>query len=95
LILSFFVLGSDIGQFFKLKNIKEVFRKVPLPEDVTLKGLPVLKSSHDVMDWKYLHHNCLHAKEEVNFIVLHKEILRLSWSDLLIEIVVRSSMFIL
>lgn len=29
-----------------------------------LKGLPVLKNSHDAVDWEYLHHHCLHAKEE-------------------------------
>lgn len=59
-----FEKGSGVGQFLKLKNIREVFRIVPLPEDVMLKGLPVLKSSHDAMDWEYLRYHCLNAKEE-------------------------------
>jgi hypothetical protein len=67
--LSSLIVGSDVGQFLKLKNIGEVFRRVPLPEDVMLKGLPVLKSSHDAMDWEYLRHHCLNAKEEVSVIM--------------------------
>jgi hypothetical protein len=76
--LSLLIAGSDVGQFFKLKNIGEVFRKVPLPEDVTLKGLSLLKTSHDAVDWEYLRHHCLHVKEEVSFVTHHKDILRLS-----------------
>jgi len=56
--------GLDVGQVIQLKNVGEMFRKIPLPEDVMLKGLPVLKNSHDAVDWEYLHHHCLHAKEE-------------------------------
>jgi hypothetical protein len=63
------IAGSGVDQFLKLKHIKEVFRKVPLPEDVMLKGLPVLRSSHDALDWEYLRHHCLNAKEEVNITV--------------------------
>jgi hypothetical protein len=69
------IAGSDDGQFFKLKNIREVFRKVPLPEDVMLKGLSLLKTSHDAVDWEYLRYHCLHLKEEVSFILYHKDIL--------------------
>ncbi|XP_069679961.1 nonsense-mediated mRNA decay factor SMG5 isoform X2 [Periplaneta americana] len=59
-----FEKGSDVGQYIKLKNIQEMFSKIPLPEDVMLKGLPVLKCIHDKMDWDYLRHHCLNAKEE-------------------------------
>lgn len=60
------ITGLDVGQVIQLKNVGEVFRTIPMPEDVMLKGLPVLKSCHDAMDWEYLHHHCLHAKEEVS-----------------------------
>jgi hypothetical protein len=73
------IIGSDVGQVIQLKNVGEVFRRIPLPEDVMLKGLPVLKSCHDAVDWEYLHHHSLHAKEEVS--VCCKYILRLSQSD--------------
>ncbi|KAJ9575995.1 hypothetical protein L9F63_007095 [Diploptera punctata] len=56
--------GREVGHFFKLRNIQEVFKKIPLPEDVMLKGLPVLKSVHESIDWEYLRHHSLHAKEE-------------------------------
>jgi hypothetical protein len=71
-----------------MKNIREVFRRVPLPEDVMLKGLPVLMSSHDAMDWEYLHHHCLNAKEEVS-VTMCQDFLRLSQSDVEIEVVIR------
>jgi hypothetical protein len=76
--LSVFIVGSDIGQFFKLKNIGEVFKKVPLPEDVALKGLSLMKTSHDAVNWQYHRHYCLHVKEEVSSVIYHKDILRLS-----------------
>jgi hypothetical protein len=63
------IAGSGVGQFPKLRHIKEVFTRVPLPEDVMLKDLPVLKSSHDALDWEYLQHHCLKAKEEVSVTV--------------------------
>ncbi|XP_021922099.1 protein SMG5 isoform X2 [Zootermopsis nevadensis] len=59
-----FEKGSDVDQLFKLKNIAEIFRKVPLPEDVTLKGLSSLKTSHAAIDWEYLRHHCLLVNEE-------------------------------
>jgi hypothetical protein len=74
------IIGLDVGQVIQLKNVGEMFRKIPLPEDVMLKGLPVLKNSHDAVDWEYLHHHCLHAKEEVS--VNCKDILRPSQSDM-------------
>jgi hypothetical protein len=60
------IIGLDVGQVIQLKNVGEVFRRIPLPEDVMLKGLPVLKSCHDAMDWEYLHHHSVHVKEQVS-----------------------------
>jgi len=77
--INLLIVGLDIGQVIQLKNVGEMFRKIPLPEDVMLKDLPVLKNSHDAVDWEYLHHHCLHAKEEVS--VYWKDILRPSQSD--------------
>lgn len=71
------IAGSDVDQLFKLKNIAEIFRKVPLPEDVTLKGLSSLKTSHAAIDWEYLRHHCLLENEEVSFILCCQDTLRL------------------
>jgi hypothetical protein len=64
--INLLIIGLDVGQVIQMKNVGEMFRKIPLPEDVMLKDLPVLKNSHDALDWEYLHHHCLHAKEEVS-----------------------------
>lgn len=53
-----------------------------------LKGLPVLKSSHDAMDWEYLRHHCLNAKEEVS-VTVYQDFLRPSRSDVGIDVVIR------
>jgi len=79
--INLLIIGLDVGQVIQLKNVGEMFRKIPLPEDVMLKGLPVLKSSHDAVDWEYLHHHCLHAKEEVS--VYCKDILMPTHSGML------------
>ncbi|XP_066994080.2 nonsense-mediated mRNA decay factor SMG5 [Anabrus simplex] len=55
---------NDGAKFYKLKNIQDIFQKVPMPEDIELKGLPFLKISHDFIDWEFLRHHCLHSKEE-------------------------------
>jgi len=78
--INLLIIGLDIGQVIQLKNVGEMFRKIPLPEDVMLKGLTVLKNSHDAVDWEYLHHHCLHAKEEVS--IYCKDILRPSHPDM-------------
>lgn len=45
-----------------------------------LKGLPVLKNSHDAMDWEYLRHHCLNTKEEVS-VTMYQDFLKLSQCD--------------
>ena len=65
LLLFILISESGIGHFFKLRNIQEVFKNIPLPEDVMLKGLPVLRNVHEPIDWEYLRQHSLHTKEEV------------------------------
>lgn len=62
----FVFLKGHNGQHFRtLKYLKEDVEKIPLPEDIILQGLPILKSVQDVLDWEFLRHHCLHTKEEV------------------------------
>ncbi|GLH03494.1 Uncharacterized protein GBIM_09387 [Gryllus bimaculatus] len=55
---------QDSAKFFKLKNISEIFQKVPLTEDVKMKGILVLKEAHELVDWEFCRNYCLHTKEE-------------------------------
>lgn len=58
----------------KLKNLKisaELIRtdgtKIPLPEDIVLKGLTILKERQENIDWNYLNNIIVDSKEEALF----------------------------
>lgn len=55
----------------KMKSIKlksealhKDYRKIPLPEDVILKGIPILQTVHDKINWNYLNSCIIEPKEE-------------------------------
>ncbi|XP_063235074.1 nonsense-mediated mRNA decay factor SMG5 [Bacillus rossius redtenbacheri] len=48
-----------------VKNLTESFPNIPLPEDVELHGLAILKTSHEALDWEYTRRHQLSTKEEV------------------------------
>ncbi|XP_071450333.1 nonsense-mediated mRNA decay factor SMG5 [Hetaerina americana] len=56
--------GSDGIEHFKLQDIREISEKVPLPEDVLLKGIPIFKGMQDTLDWDYLRHHSMNSLEE-------------------------------
>lgn len=58
----------------KLKNLKisgQLIRqdgtKIPLPEDIVLKGLTILKETQENIDWNYLNNIIVDSKEEALF----------------------------
>lgn len=58
----------------KIKNIKIGFdlvqrdyEKIPLPEDIILKGIPILTFVQQKIDWKYLSNYIIEPKEEALF----------------------------
>lgn len=62
------------NSYKKIKNIKinlEIvqrdFEKIPLPEDIILKGIPILKNTQEKLDWKYLNNYIIEPKEEALF----------------------------
>lgn len=58
----------------KIKNIKisleivqKDYEKIPLPEDIILKGIPILKNTQETIDWNYLNSYIIEPKEEALF----------------------------
>ncbi|GLV31698.1 Smg5 nonsense mediated mRNA decay factor [Carabus blaptoides fortunei] len=50
----------------KLKSeaLQKDHNQIPLPEDVILKGVPILQTVHDQVNWNYLNSNIIEPKEE-------------------------------
>lgn len=54
----------DSAKFFKLRNMSKIFERVPLTEDVKMKGISLLKEAHSGIDWGFFRNYCLNNKEE-------------------------------
>lgn len=57
-------LKKDFGIFSDVEKFKGFVESVPLPEDHDLKGLDVLKSSQEILDWKILRNFNLSKMEQ-------------------------------
>nr|XP_023021557.1 protein SMG5 [Leptinotarsa decemlineata] len=53
-----------IGMNLRSSEIINKEGKIPLPEDVLLKGVDMLKETHSVLDWSYTNKKSLCSKEE-------------------------------
>ncbi|KAF4529421.1 hypothetical protein B566_EDAN003515 [Ephemera danica] len=47
------------------ESVLKVASLVPLPEDVALRGVPILTKTQSTLDWEFLRHNRLHTREEM------------------------------
>lgn len=52
------------GMGMKVSEIMSRESKIPLPEDVVLKGIDVLKEAHTHLDWNFIHNRSFTAKDE-------------------------------
>lgn len=53
-----YVLTSSV------EKLKESVEKVPLPEDIDLRGFKLLRESHETLDWRLLRHVRMYKNEE-------------------------------
>ncbi|KAG8223141.1 hypothetical protein J437_LFUL000563, partial [Ladona fulva] len=56
--------GFEEIEHLKAQDIHEISQKIPLPEDVLLKGIPLLKSLQETLDWDYHRHRRMSSLEE-------------------------------
>lgn len=47
-----------------IQNVIKYEEKIPLSEDIVLKGIDILEKAHKDMDWNYLHKHGMNTKEE-------------------------------
>ncbi|CAG2067604.1 unnamed protein product, partial [Timema podura] len=55
---------TDASHFVRMKMLNTSMQSTPLPEDIGLKGLSLLKTSHKGLDWDYFRDNSFKVKEE-------------------------------
>nr|CAD7198252.1 unnamed protein product [Timema douglasi] len=55
---------TDAPHFVRMKMLNTSMQSIPLPEDIGLKGISPLKTSHNGLDWDYFRDNSFKVKEE-------------------------------
>lgn len=56
--------NNHIEFLLRINNYEELFKKIPLPEDVNMKGLKDLEYAHKELDWKLLRRIKINKREQ-------------------------------
>lgn len=70
LICLFIILDAEVNNYIKTVNILHTYETIPLPYDIMLMGIPLIKEAFTDLDWNSMNCYTLSKIEEVSYILV-------------------------